>query len=107
MSTGKTKLMDEQNRQEQRQEQQEETAINCKDAGRFIDSDGAGWLINGEKYYFHHIAYARGYMSRKATEHYLTPYSGKYGVGYVSHGATWTSTRYHDIYYYIRKEKNI
>ncbi len=50
---------------------------------------------------YHHSAWARGYISRKASSDTIEPYSGKYGTGYKVHSASTKSTRYHQVTYYI------
>lgn len=55
------------------------------------------------RYYLHHTASRRGYVSRK-TPGRLEPYSGKFGRGYVAIAPRWDTTQYVNITYYIEKE---
>ena len=49
---------------------------------------------------FHHIAWERGYLSRKESP-FLTKYKGKFGEGYKLHIPTYKSTHYHIIEYFV------
>ena len=55
------------------------------------------------KYEYHHSAYTRGYVSRKATEEQLPriPYNGRFGRGYYVDCPCFNSTRYCVRKYYI------
>lgn len=55
------------------------------------------------RYYLHHTASRRGYVSRK-TSGRLEPYSGKFGRGYVAITPRRDTTQYVNIAYYIVKE---
>lgn len=57
-------------------------------------------IINGKPYSLHHTAMTRGYISRK-NEPAPTPYSGKFGKGFVIYRPNWESTRFSFVDYYI------
>lgn len=60
--------------------------------------------INGQWYELHHIATARGYISRKVNE-VLEEYTGRFGVGYIARYPRFDTTNYHYVAYYIKEEK--
>ena len=53
-------------------------------------------------YKLHKSAWHRGYVSRRCREGIVTPYKGRYGVGYAHHEPSWKSTTYHHISYYVK-----
>ena len=53
-------------------------------------------------YKFYKSAWHRGYVSRKCLEGIITPYKGRYGVGYAHHEPSWQSTMYHHVSYYVK-----
>lgn len=62
-----------------------------------------------KKLKFHHVAYKRGYISRKdkrTSEEILKagegcPYNGKFGEGYTVETPCYNTTQYHLITYFI------
>lgn len=53
----------------------------------------------------HATSWARGYVSRVGSGHNgILPYKGRYGEGYKVYTASWESTRYCRVRYYIREE---
>jgi len=52
----------------------------------------------------HHVAYAKGYYSRRA-EPTVSAYKGRYGAGYIVDSAAYNTTRYHLVTYYITPQK--
>lgn len=65
-----------------------------------------GTLVNDDRYYLHHTAYYKGYVSRKADYDHLpvTPYKGRFGTGYTVDLPSYRSTRYCRRQYYVLKE---
>ena len=63
-------------------------------------------LVKDDRYYLHHTSYARGYVSRKTGYDHLpvTPYKGRFGVGYTVKLPSYESTRFCRIQYYVLKE---
>ena len=64
-----------------------------------------GTLINDDRYYLHHTAYYKGYVSRKVVYDDLpvVPYKGRFGTGYTVDLPSYESTRYCRRQYYILK----
>lgn len=62
--------------------------------------------VNVEGYTIHHIAWARGYVSRKylGDDREVKPYRGRFGKGYVVLSPSFTSTRFHKIVYLIKED---
>ena len=62
-----------------------------------------GTLINDDRYYLHHSAYYKGYVSRVAdySELPAVPYKGRFGTGYTVILPSYESTRFCRILYYI------
>ena len=68
-----------------------------------------GTLLNDDRYYLHHTAYYKGYVSRKAVYDDLPvfPYKGRFGTGYIVDLPSYESTRYcRRQYFILRKESN-
>lgn len=65
-----------------------------------------GTLLNDDRYYLHHTAYYKGYVSRKADYDHLpvTPYRGRFGIGYTVDLPSYESTQYCRRQYYVLKE---
>ena len=65
-----------------------------------------GTLVNDDRYYLHHTAYYKGYVSRKADYDSLpaVPYKGRFGTGYIVDLPSYESTRYCRRQYYILRE---
>ena len=65
-----------------------------------------GTLLNDDRYYLHHTAYYKGYVSRKAEYDSLpaVPYKGRFGTGYTVDLPSYGSSRYCRRQYYILKE---
>lgn len=59
-------------------------------------------IINGQRYELHHIATAKGYISRKVDE-VLEEYAGRFGTGYAVHYPRFDTTNYHYVAYYIKE----
>ena len=59
-------------------------------------------LISNSNYYLHHIASARGYVSRKK-EPIVESYNGRFGRGYKVYRPRWDSSQYIYVDYYIEK----
>lgn len=66
-----------------------------------------GTLLNDERYYLHHTAYYKGYVSRKADYDSLPviPYKGRFGEGYIVDLPSYESTRYCRRQYYIMRKE--
>lgn len=64
-----------------------------------------GTLLTDDRYYLHHTAYYKGYVSRKADYESLPviPYKGRYGEGYIVDLPSYQSTRYCRRQYFILK----
>lgn len=60
-------------------------------------------LKNDPRYYLHHTATARGYVSRKIDHFGPRDYTGKFGTGYTVERPRWDTTNYHYIDYYIHR----
>lgn len=58
--------------------------------------------------YTHHVAWRRGYVSRKSDANgllgYMCEYNGRYGHGYIWHLPDYESTMYHRVMYIIERE---
>lgn len=65
-----------------------------------------GTLLTDDRYYLHHTAYYKGYVSRKADYDHLpvTPYKGRFGTGYTADLPSYESTRYCRRQYYILRK---
>ena len=65
-----------------------------------------GSLIKDDRYYLHHTAYYKGYVSRKAkfVDLPVVPYKGRFGTGYTVDLPSYVSTRYCLRQYYVLKE---
>ena len=65
-----------------------------------------GTLINDDRYYLHHTAYYKGYVSRKVVYDDLpvVPYKGRFGTGYTVDLPSYESTRYCRRQYYILRK---
>lgn len=59
-------------------------------------------LVKSKKYYFHHSAYFRGYVSRVG-DYGVEKYNGRFGKGYKVYVPNWNSTTYSFVRYYIEK----
>lgn len=58
---------------------------------------------NDESLYLHHKAMSQDKCNRTGGG-YATQYSGKYGEGYAVHIPNFMHHKYHDVYYFIKKE---
>ena len=65
-----------------------------------------GTLINDDRYYLHHTAYHKGYVSRIVlyVDLPVVPYKGRFGTGYTVDLPSYESTRYCRRQYYILRE---
>lgn len=54
------------------------------------------------RYYKHHTASRRGYVSRKTAVR-LEPYHGRFGRGYIAVRPRWDTSRYVFVAYYIER----
>lgn len=65
-----------------------------------------GTLCKDLRYYLHHTAYYKGYVSRKANYADLpvVPYKGRFGTGYTVDLPSYESTQYCRRQYYILRE---
>lgn len=65
-----------------------------------------GTLLNDDRYYLHHTAYYKGYVSRKVVYDDLpvVPYKGRFGTGYTVDLPSYESTQYCRRQYYILRE---
>lgn len=59
-------------------------------------------LATEKKYYLHHTAAARGYVSRKK-EPVVEEYNGRFGRGYKVFRPRWDTSQYIWVDYYIEK----
>lgn len=57
-------------------------------------------------YRYHHSAYMRGYISVKAKDGIKTPYTGRFGTGYILKKHSYRSSRYCCGEYWIETDKN-
>ena len=57
-------------------------------------------LIDGGILVFHHMAWGRGYVSRRSSG-YVEKYNGRFGIGVKLHSPCFYSTVYHYVDYYI------
>lgn len=62
--------------------------------------------LTEQGYRAHHVAWARGYVSRVENDGmgYLEEYTGRFGTGYKWHYASKRSTQYHGITYMIKED---
>lgn len=63
-------------------------------------------LSANPRYYVHHVAYARGYVSAKVINPLAVEYNGRFGRGYYVLTHNSASTRYCNKIYYIEKENS-
>lgn len=65
-----------------------------------------GTLRTDDRYYLHHTAYYKGYVSRTADYDDLPvhPYKGRFGIGYTVDLPSYQSTQYCRRQYYVLKE---